>query len=259
MKTMQIQQTSDYGIFKSHGEQQTMKPSHIKRLQSSMGRNGFIQAKPIHCYRSGKFNVIIDGHHRLAAAQSLAIPVYFVVGDKREADLIADENYAVRKWDGLAFANMFASRGLYDYVQLIAYTHRGIPFKLAMAMLAGESTDSGNQGEKLRTGAFKIKTTKSADDLLMVIDRLAPIAPEVRSRCFVVAMAALLNLPEFCPRTFISKIETNPRMLVKCATREQMFDLIEDIYNFRSRDRTPLAFLAKTFLRERNFKKSLTK
>jgi hypothetical protein len=249
--TMQIQSTSDYGLFKPHGEQQPMQPAHVKRIITSMKRNGFITAKPIHAYRDGKFLRIIDGHHRLRAAQTLGIPVYYVVGEKSEMHLIADENYAVRKWSGESFIHMYASRGKQDYITLVSYVKRGIPIVFATSLLAGESAQSGNQNESIRAGTFRVKTTEYADQVLHIMDALGSINPEARSRTFIAAISALLRLPEFSPSVLISKIEQNPRMLVKCANREQMLDLLEEIYNFRAREKSNLAFAATNMLASR--------
>jgi hypothetical protein len=249
---MNIESTSNYALFKPHGEQQPMNPTHVKRMMASINKNGYIKSKPVHVYRDGKFLRVIDGHHRIAACEALEIPVYYVIGQKSEANLISDLNYAVRKWSGDAFIAMYASRGMKDYVTLLGYINRGIPITQAACMLAGESTASGNHNESLRAGTFKVRSTDSVDAVLEIIDELAPINPEVKGRTFIAAIGVMVHLAEFDRGSFIWKVKSNPRMLVKCANRAQMFDLIEEIYNFRAREKHNLAFLAQSYLNGRN-------
>lgn len=251
MKIPQILTTSNYDLFKPHGEQQAMQPRHVKKLIKSMTDCGFIAANPIHVYRDGKFLRVIDGHHRLRAAQTLGIPVYYIIGTKEDAWLIAPKNWAVRTWQADAFVNMYASRGLKDYKLITAYEQRGLSMKFAIALLSGETTGSNNKNEAIRNGTFKVKTTKHADAVLEIIDAVSPINQEAKSNNFISAIAVLIRLPQFAPDQLIARIKSNPGSLTKCATREQMFEMLEDIYNFRSREKTPLAFQASAFLAER--------
>lgn len=252
--TIQILESSNYEMFKPHGEQQKMAAPHVKRIKVSMTRNGFIKAKPIHCYRDGKFLRIIDGHHRLRAAQELGIPVYYVIGGEEDRDLIADENWAVRKWTSEAFVGMYVSRGVKDYITLAKYISCGLDLKFASALLSGESTASGNQAEAIRRGGFKVKTTKNADRIISIIERAGEFNEIAKSQQFVACLCVLVNLDWFSETILIKKIKDNPRCLVRSGSREQMMDQIEEIYNFKQRDKINLAFLAKEWLRSRTFK-----
>ena len=251
MNPPKIETTLDYSLFKPHGEQQPMQSYHVKRLIKSMSDYGYISANPIHVYKDGKFYRVIDGHHRLRAAQTLGIAVFYIVGSKDDAPLIAVKNWAVRKWSGDAFIHMYASRGIPAYVKLVSYIKRGLPTKYAIGLLSNETTAGGNQNDSIRDGTFKIKDTQYAEQMIHMIDRLSPINPEASSANFIAAVAVLLRVEEFTPSVFISRVEANPRSLVKCATREQMFDLIEEIYNFRSREKLNLSFMAQQLLKSR--------
>lgn len=251
-----IERSCDYSIFKPHGEQQPMQTAHVKRLIASMKLHGFISANPIHVYNDGDAYRVIDGHHRLRAAQALGIAIYYVVGHKEDADLIAVKNWAVRKWSGDAFIHMYASRGIESYVKLVSYVKRGLPTKYAICLLSNETTASGNQNEAIRNGTFKIKVTKYAEAMIDVMDTLSGINPEVKSKHFISAMAVLMRINEFSIETLITKIQSSPRALEKCATREQMFRLIEEIYNFRSREKIPLAFKCQELLAKRRILKN---
>lgn len=251
MNTPKIETTTDYALFKPHGEQQPMQPAHVKRLVKSMSDYGFIAANPIHVYKDGKFFRVIDGHHRLRAAQTLGIPIFFIVGTKEDAPLIAVKNWAVRKWSSNAFIHMYASRGIPSYVKLVSYIKRGLPTQYAIGLLSDETTAGRNQNDAIRNGTFKIKNAEYAERTIHIIDRISPMNPEASSSNFIAAIIVLIRLDEFSESILISRIEANPRFLVKCATREQMLEQIEDIYNFRAREKINLSFMAGQLLKSR--------
>ncbi len=250
-KVSQIDSTSEYSIFKSHGEQPFINPSHVRKLVISMKQNGFIQAKPLHVYRDGKTLRIIDGHHRLEAAKRLSIPVFYVIGHASQSNLIAPENFAVRKWGKAEFVNMYATRKIPDYLLLSDYVRRGIPITQAVALLSGNLTNNGSKLGSIEDGTWTIKSTDTINAVLEIMDALKPISSEAGSRVFIGAVAVLCLLQDFDRKRLIERIRSNPQALTKCATRDQMLAQLEEIYNFRMKDKVALAFLAKEETRRR--------
>lgn len=249
-----IKATKNYAMFRPHGQQPQLNPKHISKLEASMAEHGFIQAKPIHCYPKNSFLYVIDGHNRLEAAKRLGLSVYYVVGDESQASLIAAENIAVRKWGTAEFVNMYTIRGHKDYVILSKYIQRGVPLLQAASLLYGENADSGNAILAIQDGTFRAKTTDRIDQIVYAMDELKDITPVVTTRIFIAALSALLFVTEFDLSQLITRIRQNPHMLSKTANREQMLVQLEDIYNFRSGKKVPLAFMAKEALQSRNIK-----
>lgn len=256
MKQLQIASTDKYDSFKEHGEQPQLNAGHVKKLMASMSKNGFIAAKPIHVYRDGAHFRIIDGHNRFYAARALKIPVFYVVGEKAESSVIADVNTAARVWPLSAFVNMYVKRGIKDYIKLANYAAQGINLARAASMLVGEAAGSYNVGETIRKGAFKIKTTYIIDEVLRIRKAIAPHAPLIADGVFTHALSVLLQLKGFDPDVLIRRLEMNPRMLEKCATKDQAFDLLEAIYNYRSQDKANIAFQAREYIRQNTVAKN---
>lgn len=249
MKTPVIQTTSSYDLFKPHGEQRPVNQAHVRQLTTSMQENGFIAAHPIHVYREGNAYRIIDGHHRHAAAKAAGVHLHYVATQRTDADLIAVTNHCVKKWVLNDFIRMYASKGIEDYSILASYVERGVFLKLASAMLRGERAASGNSYDSIQNGTFKIRTRSTIDSLLNFVNAVGKLNAEAHTRSFMNAAAILLGLDVFSASTFISRLEANPRALTKCAKREQMLEQIEEIYNFRARDKINLAFIAEESLK----------
>lgn len=247
----QIKWTNKLDVFVEHGHQQAVSAGHVNKIKQCMQLHGFLQSKPIMCCRDGNDFKIIDGHHRLRAAKDLNIGVYYVVVDASQADLIGDINTTVRKWPMTAWVNLYLQRGVPDYVILTQYINKGLPLRLAASVLMGESGGSGNFNKFIPKGTYKVKTKRVADKILELRAELAHINEAAESSHFLEALSVLLLLPAFDPSILVQRILANPRGLEKCATREQMFKNIEEVYNFRGREKLNLAFLANELLRER--------
>ena len=73
---MKVEETTDYKQFKKVKGNRGYAQRHLKNLVSSIAQNNLLQYSPI--IVNDKMEVI-DGQHRLAAAQSLGLPIYYVV------------------------------------------------------------------------------------------------------------------------------------------------------------------------------------
>lgn len=252
MSTQQkTQTTSEYSLFIHNQYQQPMAERHVREIAESMKRLGFLRSKPVTVVRDGNKLRLVDGHHRLAAAKAINVPVVYVIEEEGVADAIGELNFTVRKWASMSFIKMYADQGNPHYIELLRYVEQGLPAKNATSLLRGESAGSCNASRAIRTGTFKIKSRRSADVILKYITDLGKIAPVVKSAHFIEAVSLLLFVPEFDPATLTARIDANPRALVKCASGDQMLDLIEDIYNFRAREKLALAFMARRAAKER--------
>ena len=59
---------------------------------------------------------------------------------------------------------------------------------------------------------------------------------------FVGTMIGMLNNDKFDFNEFMHKLRLQPTALVDCANREQYKTLIEDIYNYKSRNKISLRY-----------------
>lgn len=76
-------------------------------------------------------------------------------------------------------------------------------------------------------------------------DKLVKIAPYFdgyKMRSFVFAMLHMFKQKQFDFNEFLKKLEAQPGALQKRANTEQYKDLIENIYNYRRRDKVSLKY-----------------
>jgi hypothetical protein len=241
-----------YSDFVHNHEQRPIIQSHVKKLIESMKVFGFLPSKPIQCYRKGGKLVVVDGHHRLAAAMQLNIDVEVVIENRESQETMGAVNSIVKKWEGKDFIRMYASRGNPHYVKLIDYKEKGIPYGMAGSMLIRNAASSGNANASIQNGTFTIKTTEIIDQVVDVVTEFEHVSPAIKSRPFIAAISKCIMCKEFSLDTFKSRLRENAAMMKKTSNEDQMLSLIESIYNHRSRNPLPLKFFVDTASKERN-------
>ena len=248
---MKLEKTSNYELFQSNSEQRPIKEVHAHRIAENMKNVGFLPSKPIQCYRQGKALIVVDGHHRLEAAKSIKIPVYYVVEGADSQETMAAENMLVRKWTIEDFVRLYASRGIADYQVILSYAAHGIPVMMVASMLRNEGAGSGNVQRVIPSGHFRVKSTAKIDQVVRVIKMFNVMHPAVSSRQFIGALVDCLFCPEFSLDTLVTRIKEHPTTLTKSNNKGQMLAQLEAIYNFRSRNPFALKFNVEQLTRER--------
>jgi hypothetical protein len=208
-----------------------------------MRANGFPPSMAISVYRSKDGTLVINtGHHRLAAATALGIPVLYVVEHQWSLREMVDEGVTGSNWDVAGVVQNFAKAGNKSYQELLGYADKGIPLSMAASMLIGEGAASGNARDKIITGNFKIKTRDHINKIVALFEEFAERCPAVKHRPFISAYSKCLFTEEFDKDVFNRRLKANPVMLEKTSNEDQMLKQIEDIYNFKSPNKIPLAF-----------------
>jgi hypothetical protein len=248
----QLQYTEDLSVFVAHENQQPMSAAHSKRIAASIEESGFWPSKPISCVKRGSKLIVMDGHHRLAAARIADVGVYYVAEPIERLNDIGNANVLVRKWSNESFAKMHAAQGNAHYVELLRYVEMGIPLSVAGSILYNEAGHSGNAARLIRTGDFKVKSRENIRMIVSFINEYGSRCDVVKTKIFIEAISILFFVKEFDAAILKRRIEANPLALAKCNNRDQMLQQIDEVYNFRGRDKVPLCFLAKEKMKERS-------
>ena len=247
-----LEKSKDYEKFHQNSEQRKMSPPHVARLMESMRKNGFFASKPLHVYAVGGSYRVVDGHNRLAAAKELGIEFYYVVESQETQLAIADLNSNVAKWSLSDYVRMYSMRGKIDYQELQKYAETGVSISLAASMLIGNSAASGNASGPIRAGTFKIKTRLQINELVSIIEPMGKNHPVVKTISFVNAFSLCYLSKNIDLARLKRGIFSNPAMLEKTSTLDQMLSQIEAIYNFKHRNKIPLSFIVKQDSTQRN-------
>jgi len=109
-----------------------------------------------------------------------------------------------------------------------------------MTLLTGITTKS--QVDIFYTGTFKIKNYNEACKTIEKILLIEPYYSGVKRRSFIYAMLQLFKNPNFEFTEFLQKLKCQPTALVDCVNTSQYVSLIEEIYNYRRREKVNLRY-----------------
>lgn len=249
-----IKETSDYSAFKVDATNRAV--TKIKKLVASMKKYGWLDAYPAHVVsENGKF-IIKDGQHRFEAAKSLGIAVKFVPCKHHKDIAIPEINNAQRTWSIRDYVASWKQQGNPDYAKLVQFSESsGIGLSTCASLLSNK-TPSGNRDysnitDAIKTGKFKIRTLDFAYDVASVVSACSGFIVWAKNSLFVAAIARALRVKEISAATLIEKIKANPGLLQLMPTMDAFIVMLEDLYNYRSKKRLPLKFLAEEAVRSR--------
>lgn len=252
-----INATKDYRLFERSADNRPFDPKRHKKLEASMKQYGFLPCFPIVCYRNADKHLIVkDGQHRLAIAESLGLPVYWV---EEAIDFdIAVVNSTARVWVLRDYARKHAANGLQPYQHGLDFAElHGLPVGTAFALLAG-TCSFNNVQSAFMDGTFKIKDKEWADRVATIYSSIVSMSSAVRNARFVEACMAVCRIPEFDPQRLIQNAKRCQEKLVSFSTRDAYLSLMEEIYNFGRKHMLGLKAAAIMAMRERNAVTSAT-
>lgn len=247
-----IKSTKNYRLFGRSADNRAVCTKKHKRLFKSMKERGFLPCYPIVCRRDRTKNLIVlDGQHRLAFAETLGLPVFWVETNAASFD-VADINAGVVPWALFDYAQKFADQGKQHYKELIAFANlHGLSIGYAGQMLAGVVSWSVVK-ERFLDGNFEVKDRAFADIVASTFNAMARINVRVRNMRLLGALMGACRAPEFNPDRLISNAQRCRERVEPYSTTEAYLSMLEDIYNFGRAKLYGLKSAAQMAMRERN-------
>ena len=225
--------------------------SKLDELRESMKQHGFIEAYPLHCQRDGNLHRIKGGHHRFTVAKELDVGVWYADCDD-DATIQALEA-ATRPWKLTDYLTSYARVGSEGHRAIQEFSQRtGITSIQSASMLLGDSASTCNSAGKIKDGTFVVRDTSHAEAVGEVVCRCRDLGVSfAANRNFVSALSLMAKIPEFNAEKFLHKVTMHRHLMVKQSTLQQYLDVIEIVFNYASKDRVAIAFLAREAARSR--------
>jgi hypothetical protein len=245
-----IQCTKNYRLFARSGDNREVNLKKHKKLYESMKRYGFLPCFPIVCVRNGiEPRIVKDGQHRLAIAEELGLPVYYI--DEPTDFDVAVINCTAKVWTLRDYADKYAHQGNTAYAAGVEFSSRhGVPLGLGFALLAG-TTGFTNIQNAFVSGEFKIRDELWAECVGSTYAALIDISPSLKSVRFLEACMGAARVNGFDAGRLIHNAKQCREKLVSYSTRDAFLDMMEYVYNFKRQKTVPLKFLAIQAMRDR--------
>jgi hypothetical protein len=213
---------------------------HVERIKASMQANPhWLPLFPILVNDEG---VVLDGQHRLVAAKSLGLPVYYRIesevhhGPAITMQDVATINSTSRGWSGPSYLHSYAKQGLADYVfmQNFMREHR-ILFTSALELLGGGRRENN---KFFSEGKFKVTDLDTANVVVAWIQDFEAFGAKfARQTAFIRALRVLSQNPKYDHANMLRKLGYLSRRLVRCGTTSEYLAMLEEIYNYKTQHR----------------------
>lgn len=246
-----VYKTSNLSIFKQIDGNRVPNLQHIKRLADSIRVYG-MKCNPILVNEKME---VIDGQHRLMAAKEAKSFVYYIIVDGYSLNEVHTLNLNQKNWTKKDFMEGYANMGIESYIKLRDFVNKNDDYSFADCilfcqngsghnnrMLSHKINRNPNQIEVFEEGTWKGKDFNLAQEYSNKIRMIKSYFEGYNKSIFVGTMIGLFQKEIFDFNEFMHKVRLQPTALVDCANRDQMRTLIEDIYNYRSRNKVNLRY-----------------
>lgn len=241
MNTIQVHTTTDYSLFKTLNGNRDVNQIHLCRLRESMKKNHLTTIIMV----NEKFE-IIDGQHRFLISQELKLPINYIISKNYGLAEVQVLNANMKNWQTTDYVNGYCDLGYNDYIIYRDFVNEyGLTNQIAMLLLSGEYTSGTNQlsiNVKFKQGLFKVKDLNKAKRMVEKIMMIEPYYKGYLRRSFILALYSMFKNENFEFTEFIAKLKQQPTTLQDCTNVSQYKSLIEEIYNYRRREKINLRF-----------------
>ena len=234
-----IQSTTNYGQFRLDPTNRSIDSDHLEKLYDAISNKNLLKEFPILVRDDG---TVLDGQHRLKAAEALGVPVYYVVTSDMSIDDVPATNAAVRKWRMSEWLDVWCKRGAVEYIKLREFV-RQYPFiKLGNAINLCTYGDRTGLHDDFRNGRYKCNDLDFAREVANAVLDFAPYVPFYHNPWFIYAITNLLEHADYDHGRMMGKMSYMSRKVVKCPDMKSYMDMFTEIYNHKTREENRIQF-----------------
>lgn len=220
----------------------------ISEISETMKKSGFRQTEPIIVTRPDKNGNIwvIDGQHRLLAAMSCGIGVYFVTDEnvnpnsqKSIFDAFREYNKCKKKIMKNDYVHGFATMGNENFQTLQEFSKKFPMFSLTEQMMFLQNSGTKHPSKKnFQDGKFDVANVKKAETWASNLLELKPYFEKGYNRSVFVRtiLTIMEKKKDFKFDEFLHKVKLRPGSIHLCGDKNTYATMIENIYNYRRRD-----------------------
>ena len=250
----QVNQTNDYSMFRTLEGNRQVSKLHVNRLKES-----FKTAYLLSPILINQQNQIIDGQHRFEAAKALGLPINYIICNDYGLKEVQILNTNMKNWKKEDYLNAYCDVKHPEYLKFRNFMMRFPDFgiKVCEILLTNrqsgkQATDYGREFTNNKYGKYTVKYFEEGDLFIPDYEKSVEFAEKImmikpyydgyNKATFVAAMHGIFKNEYYNHAKLIERLNANPTALQHCANVTQYKLLIEDIYNFRSREKVSLRF-----------------
>jgi hypothetical protein len=240
MNAIQVHTTKDYSLFRTLNGNRDVNQLHLTRLKESIKKNHLTTIIMV----NDKFE-IIDGQHRYLISQELNLPINYIISKNYGLNEVQILNANMKNWQTMDYVNGYCDLGYKDYIIYRDFVEEySLNNQVAILILSGEQFGGNDVSitSKFKEGLFKVNNINNSIKIVEKLQMIKPYYDGCMRRSFVIAMLGMFKNQNFEFTEFIAKLKQQPTTLQDCTNTTQYRSLIEEIYNYRRREKVNLRY-----------------
>ena len=188
---------------------------------------------------------IIDGQHRYLISQELNLPINYIISKNYGLNEVQILNANMKNWQTMDYVNGYCDLGYKDYIIYRDFVEEySLNNQVAILILSGEQFGGNDVSitSKFKEGLFKVNNINNSIKIVEKLQMIKPYYDGCMRRSFVIAMLGMFKNQNFEFTEFIAKLKQQPTTLQDCTNTTQYRSLIEEIYNYRRREKVNLRY-----------------
>ena len=238
---VEVLQTTDYEIFKKHGQNRQIHQGNLCALMSSVLADNMLELRPILVDKDMR---ILDGQHRLEAAKRLRVPVWYQVKQESSSEDIVLLNKNQKRWTLEDYFNYFCESGNAAYLDLRDFLEKtGIPFKFLTYLIP----TGGRFSNSVKSGTKEVLSEKVKATAVFRWRLVCEIKEFISSVCiqkdsvingvaFVRAIIMLSSKDNFREEKLKKGILAKPEVLRVCGSYFGYYSILRELHNYRNQE-----------------------
>jgi hypothetical protein len=231
---LEVFSTKNFEKFSFISGNRMVSKSHVATLKRSIEKKNMLKYVPI--IVTPKFEVI-EGQHRLKAAEELEVPIYYIVATDVDFSDIAVLNNTVKTWRPEDYMETFISKGIEDYQTLKDFA-KEFKFSIsnAIAVLSiGHDRYLQAPLTQFRSGVWQITDLQKAYEFAKYYNEIAAYTEErtAKDRDLMRAVYRMYYVFDLgiLHEDFMSRLKNYPTPIYRRLGVKDYLRQLEDIYN----------------------------
>lgn len=238
-----VEETTDYDIFKLHPSNRRLSNSNLTKLMKSIEENNLLRSCPIIVDKQYR---VIDGQHRLAAAQKLGLPITFQICDGISSHDMVLLNNNQKQWSIGDYLNFYVSEGYLEYIKLADFCKaQNLQLNIALHLLNG--CRSLDFFKMFKTGLYTYPDVAEYDEACEKNRLIKETIDYIKKKTsgpkgyldrvtFYGALVDFFNIKSFEYDVFMKKLSFRLDLLRPCTKQGDYLNIFKNMYNWKNKE-----------------------
>lgn len=238
-----IHSTTDYAKLRINPLNRPINQDHLEHLYDAIQKRNLLREFPILVDMAG---VVLDGQHRLKAAEALGVPIYYIVSTDIQIEDIPETNSNTLGWTAHDHLYVWMRRGNTEYIKLNDFWQANKWMSLTTARALCHYGDAVGLTKAFARGEYKCKDIEFANTVASAALDFKPYVDFWCSSVFIRAVAMLHEHAGYSHKIMMDRMQVASTKLFQCPDTVSYMRVFTEVYNFRTRQENKMTFAVLT-------------